>query len=140
MLVGARITEIGEHPVAHVFGDKPAGALDDRCDAAMIGADHSAQIFRIEARRQCRRTDEIAEQHRQLPPLGLRCWRRRRQLPRLLRSGQRRGALAQRCNGFEELAAIAHLGDAEILEILRGQLGQYRGVDAVIAKRRLVLL
>ena len=30
VLVGPRIAEIGEHAVAHVFRDKPAGAPDDR--------------------------------------------------------------------------------------------------------------
>ena len=72
VLVGPRIAEIGEHPVAHVFGDKPAGAFDDRGDAAVIGADHRAQVLGIEPRRQCRRADQVAEHHRQLPPLGRR--------------------------------------------------------------------
>ena len=39
MLVGLGIAEIGEHAVAHVFGDEAAVALDQRRAAAMIGAD-----------------------------------------------------------------------------------------------------
>jgi hypothetical protein len=71
VLVGPRITEIGEHPVAHVLGDKPADALDDRGNAAVVGVDHRTQILRVEPGRQRRRADEIAEHDRQLPPLGL---------------------------------------------------------------------
>src|SRR6516225_273279 len=66
-----RIAEIDEHTVAHILGDKAAKAGDDVGDAAMVGADDLAQILGIEARRQRRRTDQIAEHHRQLPPLGL---------------------------------------------------------------------
>jgi hypothetical protein len=71
VLVGPRIAEIGEYPVAHVLGDKTAGALDDRGNAAVVGADDRAQILRVEPGRQRRRADEIAEHHRELPPLGL---------------------------------------------------------------------
>src|SRR5262252_3090770 len=48
VLVGPRIAEIGEYPVAHVLGDKTAGALDDRGNAAVVGADDRAQILRVE--------------------------------------------------------------------------------------------
>jgi hypothetical protein len=34
VLIGARIAEIGEHPVPHILGDKPAGALCRRSAAA----------------------------------------------------------------------------------------------------------
>ena len=49
-------------------------------------------------------------------------------------------AYAQRCDGLEELAAIANPSNADVLEIFHGQLGKYLGVDTVVAKRRLVLL
>jgi hypothetical protein len=48
------VTEIGQHAVAHVFGDKPIEAADDLGDRSMIGTDDLAQIFGIEARRQRR--------------------------------------------------------------------------------------
>ena len=76
VLVGPRIAEISQHPVAHVLGDKAAAAPDHLGNAAMIGADHRAQILRVEPCRQCRRADQVAEHHRQLAPLG----RRRRHL------------------------------------------------------------
>ena len=127
VLVGARIAEIGEHPVAHVLGDKPAATLDDRGGAAVIAADHRPQILRVEPRRQRRRADQIAEQHRQLPPLGL----------GLMLTGRWRrcGLLggAQPRNGAEQPFAVPHR-DAELLEVGVGQLGQDLTVDLVLAE------
>ena len=71
MLVGQRIAEIGEHPVAPVLRDEPAGLSNEIGAAAVIRADDLAQILGIEPRRECRRADQIAEHHRQLPALGL---------------------------------------------------------------------
>jgi hypothetical protein len=104
--------------------------------ASMIGADHRAQILRVEPRRQRRRADEIAEQHRQLPPLGVRLllsgrWRCRG------RRGGRDGS-AQRRNRSQEPFAVPHR-DAELFEVGLGQLGQDLVVDLVLAEHRLVL-
>ena len=140
VFVGARKAEINQHAVAHVFRDETVEAANHLGHAAVIGADHLAQLFGIEPRRQRRRADEVAEHHRQLPPFGLRLGRRTGSLRRLFVSRRGRGALAQRRDRFEEPAAIADHGDADLLEILPGQLGEYLGVDAVVAKRRLVLL
>jgi hypothetical protein len=71
-----RISEITQDAVAHVAGDKPTKALDNLCDAAMVGADDPAQIFGIEPRGQGRRADQIAEHHRHLRSLGI-CSHRR---------------------------------------------------------------
>ena len=85
MLVGQRIAEIGQHPVAHVLGDEPTGLGDQIGAAAVIRADDLAQILGIEPRRECRRADQIAEHHRQLAAFGIggrrhiaRCRRHRR--------------------------------------------------------------
>ena len=80
VLVRLRIPEIDQNSVAHVLGDKPGEARDRIGDAAVIGADNLSQILGIEALRQRRRADQIAEHHSQLAPLGLRrgldfCWR-----------------------------------------------------------------
>ena len=64
VLVGPRIAEIGQHPVAHILGDKAAAAADHLGNAAVIGADHYPQILGIEPSGQRRRADEIAEHHR----------------------------------------------------------------------------
>ena len=70
MFVGLGIAEIGEHAVAHVFGDEAAVALDQRRAAAMIGADDLAHILGIEPRRHRGRADEVAEHHGELTALG----------------------------------------------------------------------
>lgn len=64
-----RIAEIDQDPIAHVFGDKAVEAADRGGDAAMIGADHIAQILGIELRRERRRADQIDKHDRdiQLP-------------------------------------------------------------------------
>jgi len=65
------IAEINEHAVAHILGDKTAKAADGVAHAAMVGADDLAQILGIEAGRQRRRADQIAEHHGHLAPLSL---------------------------------------------------------------------
>jgi hypothetical protein len=69
--MGMRIAEIDQHAVAHILGDKAAGPADRVGNAAVISADHLAQILGIEAHRQRCRADQIAEHDRQLPSLGL---------------------------------------------------------------------
>src|SRR5215831_7673153 len=70
VLMRPRVAEISQHPVAHVFGDKPVIARDDASNGVLIGADLLAQFLGVEPRRQGRRADEVAKHHRQLPPLG----------------------------------------------------------------------
>ena len=141
VLVRLRPAEVGEHAIAHVLGDVAAPALDHLGAAFLIGADHPAHVLGIEPRRQLGRADQIAEQHRQLPPLGFRrpnfgccltwgalfCLRRQ---SRFRQSGDR----------FEELAAMSDDGDANVFEIVSSQLGQNLGVNLVLPERRLVAL
>ena len=75
VLMRLGIAEINQHAVAHILGDKTAKAADGVGDAAVVGADDLAQILGIEARRQRRRTDQVAEHHGHLPSLGLDCRR-----------------------------------------------------------------
>jgi hypothetical protein len=53
------------------FGDKTGEPRRRSGDAAVVAADDLAQILGIEAGRQGRRADQIAEHDRQLPALGL---------------------------------------------------------------------
>ena len=50
VLMRLGITKIGEHAVAHILRDEPAVALDQSRAAAMIRANHTTQVFRIEFR------------------------------------------------------------------------------------------
>ena len=142
MLVGLGIAEIGQHPVAHVLGDEPAGLGDEIGAASVIGADDLAQILGIEPRRECRRADQIAEHHRQLPAFGLarqrgdgsRCTAQRRlgQVTRRLRpQGRDRG---------QQLAAMADRGYADADQVVGRQLRQHFAIDIVVAECRRVLL
>ena len=70
VLMRLRIAEVDQHPVAHIFGDKPVEPADRIGDGAVVGADQLAQILRVEPRRECRRADQIAEHHRQLAAFG----------------------------------------------------------------------
>ena len=66
-----RITEIDEHPVAHVPADEAAEPGDRLRDTLVIGADYGTQIFGIELGRERSRADEVGEHHSQLAPLGI---------------------------------------------------------------------
>ncbi len=134
VLMRLRIAEINEHAVAHILGDKAAKAADGVGDAAMVGADDLAQILGIEARRQRRRADQIAEHHRQLPPLGGVLRRRTG------RCGGRRRCFGrgQTGDGSEETLAVPER-HTELLEVDLRQLRQDIGVDFTRAKERLVL-
>ena len=139
VLVGPRIAEIGEHAVADVLGDKPAAAADHLGNAAVIGADDLTQILRVEPRRQRRGADEIAEHHRQLPPLGLVTARRRCfDYGRLGRAG--RCAIAQGSDRIDQSAPVPHRRDPDFLQVVRGQTRQHLPIDLIVAERRLVAL
>jgi hypothetical protein len=96
------------------------------------------KIFGIEPRRQRRRTDEIAEHHRQLPPLGLGgvCLRGGRGLVRL---GPKRSGIAERSDRLEQFQAMPE-GQPQLLQVRVTERRQHRGVDGVIAERLGVLL
>jgi hypothetical protein len=136
VFVGPRKAEISEHAVAHVFGDETVEAANRLRDTAVIGADHLAQLFGIEPRRQCRRADQIAEHHRQLSALGRRAGPgfRRRDVRDRSRPGTQAG------NGFQHLAAMTDRGDAEFLQIVGGQARQQFGSDVVLLEGGRVLL
>ena len=64
-----RIAEIHEHAVAHVFRHEPAEATHGLGDAFLIGGNDLAQVLGVHARRECGRTDEVREHHRDLATL-----------------------------------------------------------------------
>ena len=123
VLVRLRPAEIGEHAVAHVLGDVPAPALDHLGAGVLIGADHRAHVLGIEPRRQLGRAHQVAEQHRQLPPLGLgwaRRWRRQAVgSQRFVLTGCERPAEGH--DGPHEALTVTKR-DAKLLEIVIGDL------------------
>ena len=70
ILEGARKAEIGQHAVAHEFGDEAAEPSDRAGDGVLIAADQPAQKLGIDRAGQRRGADHVAEQHRDLAPFG----------------------------------------------------------------------
>jgi len=70
IFVRSWVAEIGKYPVAHVPSDEAIEATDDLGDTLLICANHRSQVFRVHARGERRRGNKIAEQYRELPPIG----------------------------------------------------------------------
>ena len=132
ILLGFRISEERHEPVAEPLGDMAAVSCDRLRGVIEVGADEVAPVLGIERRCKACRPDQIAEHHCDGPSLrfvsragrGNRnrrrsCWRRE--------SGDR----------FQEASAVAER-QAELFEVVLGQLGNDIHVDQVIAKRGLV--
>ena len=64
------VSEVGEHPIAEVLGDVPSVAHDQIRRALVIRAQQLEVVLRIEFCRELGRAHEIAEEHRELAPLG----------------------------------------------------------------------
>ena len=70
ILVRAGKAEIGEHAVAHEFGDEAVVARDHAGNGVLVGADDPPHVLGIEPRRKRGRADEVGEHHGELPALG----------------------------------------------------------------------
>jgi hypothetical protein len=135
VLMRPRITEIGQHPVAHELSDKAVIARDAAGNGVLIGAELLAQFLGVEPRRQGRRADEIAKHDRQLPPLG----HGRTALLARRRNGRRRRS-GECGNRIEQATPVTDQGNAEILQVIGRQTRQHLLVDVVFAESLLVPL
>ena len=122
------IAEIDQYAVAHILGDKPAVAFDDRRAAAMIGADDLPQVLGIELGRKGGRTDQVAEHQCELTAFSGVPGRRRDRSPRRLRCNR-----VQFADRAQQLLAIAE-DDAEFLQVLIREVAKDREIDAVFGK------
>ena len=140
VLVRLRPAEIGQHAVAHELGDVAVEAQDLARDGVLVGADDLAHVLGIERRRQRGRADQIDEHHGQLPALS--CRRPRHGWgPASARFCQpRQSWLGQRGDRLQELAAVPDDGDANVFEVVGGQLRQNVGRNLVLPERLLVAL
>ena len=59
MLMGLRVSEIHQDPIAHVLRHEAAEALHGLGDALLIDRNDLAEVFRVHARRQRRRADQV---------------------------------------------------------------------------------
>src|ERR1035437_9354099 len=111
-----RIAEINEDAVAHIFGDEPVEAAHDLSDTFLIARDDLAQVLRVHAGGERRRTDQVAEHEGDLTTLrgvprpvdcrksvGLRHFRAR--------------VSAQNGYGGEQLTAVPDDADSQILQV-----------------------
>src|SRR6202040_4431492 len=70
IFVGSWISEIGQHAVAHVSGDKAIVSADRLGGALLVYTQDLTEVLRVETRRERGRVHDIAEHHRDLPSLG----------------------------------------------------------------------
>jgi hypothetical protein len=139
VLVGLRVAEIHQQAVPDVFGDVALEAAGDVGAGLLVGAQHLAQVLRIELARQLGRAHQIDEHHGQLPPL--------RDLRRLdsscsvvLRRSRGRRLFAEQGDCGEELLSVAERFDPELLEIVIAQRAQALPVDGILGERLRILL
>jgi hypothetical protein len=111
------VTEIDQHPVAHVLGDKAVEAPDRLADRAVVVPDQLPQILRVMTGRERGRANQVAEHHRQLPAFGgdlCRCTRGRR------RHHGGRNRHAEAGNRIEQLAPVADRGHPDAEQVFCG--------------------
>ena len=94
ILVRAGIAEIGEYAVAHEPGDHAIVRDNNPRACGPIGTDHFPHVFGIEARRERRRTYQIAEHDGEVTPLGVGPASRLGDQPGLIEFGDRAQHLA----------------------------------------------
>jgi hypothetical protein len=121
--VRLRVTEISQHAVTEILGNKAAGAGDYLGATAVIGADDVAQLLRIEPRRQCRRTDEVGEHDRELASFGFGSLAVGAVGLDRTFGGVAKSLGSQRGDRIEENTAMADRRHAEVSEVLSRQLG-----------------
>ena len=139
ILMRLRIAEIDEHAVAHVFRHEAAKALHSLGDAFLIGRNDLAQILRVDAGGECRRTDQVREHHRDLAALGG-VFRGRVDCRKSVGWRRFRACIsAQGSDSVEQLTAVPDNADAEVLQVLRRQARQDRLVNLVLAEYSLIL-
>ncbi len=138
VLAGAWIAEGREHAVADVAQHVAAVTFDQGRTDVLVAGEQLQHDLGIEVRGELGVADEVAEQRRDLAPLGdrhrPRCHGRRARDRRLL---FRVGPLHllggdEPCNRIEQAASMADRADAELDQIGRGQMRQVAGVDVVV--------
>ena len=134
VLMGLRIAKIHQHAVAHVLGHEPAEATHGLGDAFLIGRNDLAQVLRVHAGGERRRTDQVREHHRDLATLS-RILALRLVNRRLRRCWNGSGKLRNRCQHLSPMPER----DAELFEVLIGQMTEDGSVDVVFTKTQGVL-
>ena len=135
VFMGSRVTEINQHAVAHIFGDKTIEPGDDLRHGAVIGSDELTQIFPIKTRRQRGRAHKIAEHHRNLAPLGLAA----QATMHYPRASGRCLTGTERNNGTQE-PQPGPKWQAKLAQVFIGEITKHITVDRIVMKRLRILL
>jgi hypothetical protein len=128
--MGLGIAKIHEDTVPHISRDETLKAVHGSSDAFLISRNNFAQVLWVHLGRECRRTDKIREHHRELAPLGALLG------VRLLSRGRfrcRRGSAGKLRDSREQFPPMSER-DADVLEVLIGQIAEYRDIDLVLGK------
>ena len=72
VFMGRGVAKIDQQPIAQILGDMARVGLDDRGRGFLVGADHGAQVFRVELAGELCGAHQVAEHHGQLSPFRLR--------------------------------------------------------------------
>ena len=152
VLLRDRIAEQRHQPVAELLGDMAAHLRHRRRSGIEISADQVAPLLGIELRGNAGRADEIAEHHREIAAFarGFGRWgerrRRHRSRDRRRNDGRcrrgcrhRRSCPLQRGDRPQNLAPVAERGNADLFQVLIGQIGKDREIDIVLGETRRVL-
>src|SRR5712691_7637772 len=130
VLVRPRPAEVDDRTVAEELGDVAAPPLDDLLAAVVIGGHRHGEVLRIEAARKLGRSDEVAEDDRDLTTLGAG--------RRLAGSCFGGGAVSEAGDRSAEPLAIAER-NAEPFKILVRELRQDVELDSLLLEERHVL-
>ena len=122
VFVRAGPAEVGEHAIAEKLGDVSLEARDLAGHRVLVIPDQLAHLFGIEPGRERRRTHQVDEHHRQLPPLGLNR-SRLRPLSRRLRQRDRRRRAGKGLDRLEHGLARPER-ESQLPKVDLGQLGQ----------------
>jgi hypothetical protein len=128
--MGPGVAKVDKHAVAQILRHEAAETAHGFSDAFMIGRDYFAQVFRVHPSRECGRTNEVGEHHRNLTALGS----VRRSLGDSWRSYGSLGRAFEIRDRTQELPAMPERRDTNLFEILIGQVPQNIEVDIVLGK------
>ena len=137
VLVRLRATEVDKDTIAEILGDVPVVACHDVRARVVIGANHVAQVFRVDAGRERGRVDEVAEHHGERPSFAVAAPRRRARVGVGGLTEHREAACEDR-DGLQELFAGSER-NVETLQILLGKVGHDLEVDFVLGEAGRVL-
>jgi hypothetical protein len=115
VLMRLRIAEVDRHAVAQILRHEATKPAHDLGGAFMIDRDDLAKVFRVNARGQRGRADQVGEHHRYLPALGSVFGRNIGYRNNVRRRWFRAYISAQGRNGVEQFATVPDNTYAQVL-------------------------